>query len=125
MSAIELLEDACAGLPYTKRAMFGGHGLFAPHGGIFAAVVDEDRLVLKLAEEAARAELVALGGAPWTYAGKMTMREWIVVPEAFYDEPTTLAAWAARAHRLAPPRAAKKAAAKKAAKRGRGASGRA
>jgi TfoX/Sxy family transcriptional regulator of competence genes len=57
MGNIDLLEDACASLPHTTRAMFGGHGLFAPHGGIFAAVVDDDRIILKFADDAARAEL--------------------------------------------------------------------
>jgi len=114
---IELLEEACAALPHTTRAMFGGHGLFAPNGGIFAAVVDDDRIILKFADDAARAELEALGGEPWTYAGRMTMREWIVIPDRLYDEPHELASWAKRAHALAPPKkaAGKKAAGKKAA----------
>jgi hypothetical protein len=42
------------------------------------------------------------------------MREWIVVPESFYDEPETLAAWARRAHHLAPPKRATKKAGKSA-----------
>lgn len=117
MGNLDLLEDACAALSHTKRAMFGGHGLFAPNGGMFAAIVDDDRIVLKLAQEAPRAELIELGGAPWAYAGTTTMKDWIVVPDAFYDEPRTLAEWARRAHALAPPKKAKapkKAAAKKA-----------
>lgn len=122
MASLDILEDACVALAHTTRPMFGGHGLFARHGGIFAAIVDDDRIILKLADEPARAELVALGGAPWTYQGKMTMKEWIVVPETFYDEPATLEAWAARAYRLAPPRKAKAAAkaTKRPAKRPRG-----
>lgn len=107
MGNVDLLDDACASLSYTRRAMFGGHGFFAQNGGMFAGVVDDDRIMLKFADEAARDELVALGGAPWTYAEKMTMREWIVVPDSFYDEPTTLAAWARRAYKLVPPKKAK------------------
>jgi len=90
--------------------MFGGHGLFAPNGGMFAGIVTDDEIVLKLADEKARAELEALGGHPWVYDGKMTMKEWIVIPERFYDEPRELAAWAARAHKLAPPKKTTKAA---------------
>lgn len=117
MGNLDLLEDACARLPHATRPMFGGHGLFAPNGGIFAAIVDEDRIVLKLAEEEPRAELVALGGAPWTYDGRMTMRAWLLVPDAFYDEPARLAEWAAVAHRLAtPPKGKAKAPASKGAK---------
>lgn len=110
VSSLDLLEDACARLPHTTRAMFGGHGLFAPNGGMFAGIVDEDRIILKLGDEGPRAELVGLGGAPWTYAGgpkPMTMREWILVPDAFYDEPARLAEWAAVAHRAARPPKAK------------------
>lgn len=121
MGNIDLLEDACAKLPHTTRKMFGGHGLFAQNGGMFAGIVDDDQIVLKLADEAARAELIALGTGPWVYKGKqgaMSMAQWILVPDDFYDEPQKLAAWAARAHKLAPagkPKpAAKKAMAKKA-----------
>lgn len=114
MGVLDLLEDACDRLPHTTRGMFGGHGLFAPNGGMFAGVM-EDGIILKLADEGPRAELVALGGAPWSYAPNMTMKEWILVPDAFYDDPRTLAEWAARAHRLAPPR--KEKAAKKGAKK--------
>ncbi len=118
---LDLLEDACARLPHTTRSMFGGHGLFAPNGGIFAAIVDEERIVLKFSDETARAELVGLGGKPWTYAGKMTMREWILVPHELYDDADSLATWAKRAHALAP---AKKAKGKKATKaRGTGSKG--
>ncbi|MCK6547638.1 TfoX/Sxy family protein [Myxococcota bacterium] len=105
--SLPILEDACANLPYSKRAMFGGHGLFAPNGGMFAAVVDDDRIVFKLADDTARAELEALGGRPWTYADKMTMREWILAPDAFYDDQESMETWARRAHTLVPPRKAK------------------
>jgi len=125
MGNIDLLEDAAAKLPHTSRKMFGGHGLFAPNGGMFAGIVDEDRIVLKferdLTEHAAfRAE----GGKPWVYKGKMgssTMEEWLLVPDRMYDEPQALAAWTARAHRVAPAKKAskKKAPAKKPAKRAR------
>lgn len=115
MSNIDLLEEACEKLPHTTRAMFGGHGLFAPNGGMFAGIVTDDEIVLKLAEPAIRGELIALGGHPWVYNGKMTMNDWIVVPESFYDDPRALADWAKRAHAIAPPKkAAKKATAKKA-----------
>jgi TfoX/Sxy family transcriptional regulator of competence genes len=109
--SFELLSDACAGVPHTPRKMFGGHGFFAPNGGMFAGIVTDDEVILKLADEAARTELIAAGGHPWVYEGKgqaMTMKEWIVVPDGFYDDPELFAAWAKRAHRLVPPKLAKK-----------------
>ncbi|MFA5861971.1 MAG: TfoX/Sxy family protein [Candidatus Thermoplasmatota archaeon] len=113
MGNLDLLEDACdrARLTHTTRAMFGGHGLFAPNGGMFAGIVDEDRIILKLADEATRSELISLGTKPWAYKSKMgqtEMREWILAPEAFYDEPEQLAAWAKRAHAMAPAKGAKR-----------------
>jgi DNA transformation protein and related proteins len=107
-SSLELLVDACAGLPMTKRSMFGGHGLFAPNGGMFAAVVTDDEVIFKLADEKAKAELLKLGGHPWRYDGKpkaIVMASWIVVPASFYDDPEMLTEWARRAHRLAPAKA--------------------
>lgn len=109
--ALELLTDACEGLVFTARKMFGGHGFFAPNGGMFAGIVTDDEVIFKLADETARAELVALGGHPWTYDGQekpMTMAQWIVVPERFYDDPELFQVWAARAHTLVPARLAKK-----------------
>lgn len=106
MSALlDILKDACAGLPMTTRKMFGGHGFFAPNGGMFAGIVSDHEIIFKLGDETARAELIELGGRAWTYKGDtkpMTMREWIVVPENFYDDQELFAAWARRAHRMAP-----------------------
>ncbi len=118
VSNLDLLEDACDALPHTTKRMFGGHGLFAPNGGMFAGIVTDDQIMLKFADEPLRDELIALGGEPWAYTEKMTMREWIVIPDDFYDEPAHLAEWARRAHAIAPPpkpKSKKKAAAKKTA----------
>lgn len=87
--------------------MFGGHGFFAPNGGMFAAIVSDDEVILKFADETARAELIEEGGHAWTYGGMkkpMTMPSWIVVPESFYDDHEAFSAWARRAHQLVPPK---------------------
>lgn len=118
MGNLDLLEDACEALPHTTKSMFGGHGLFAPNGGMFAGIVDEDRIILKFEDETARAEFAAIGGEPWNYREKMTMQAWLLVPDELYDQPHELADWARRAHALAPPpkpKKPKKAPAKKAA----------
>lgn len=108
--ALDVLTDACVGLPMTVRKMFGGHGFFAPNGGMFAAIVTDDEVILKLVRGAARDELIALGGHPWVYDGSgrpMTMAEWIVIPESFYDAQELLSKWAARAHDLVPAKVPK------------------
>lgn len=114
MASLDLLQDACAGLPHTERKMFGGYGFFAPNGGMFAGIVDDDRIILKFEEGPAKQALLALGTTAWTYAGSekpMTMRNWILVPDAFYDDPDALASWAQKAHKAAPAKAEKKTAA--------------
>src|SRR5688500_13402361 len=108
--SLDLLTDACGRLPMKVKKMFGGHGFFAPNGGMFAGIVSDDEIIFKLMSGPARDQLIALGGHPWTYDGAkrpMTMQDWIVVPETFYDEPEQLAAWAKRAHGLAPAKATK------------------
>lgn len=110
MGNLDLLEEACDKLPHTTRAMFGGHGLFAPNGGMFAGIVDDDQMVLKF--EVGTDEHDAfreIGGKPWVYNGEMTMKAWLVVPDALFDDPRELAAWAAKAHRIAPAKKAKRA----------------
>lgn len=109
-SSLDLLLDACRELPVVTRKMFGGHGVFAPNGGMFAGIVTDDEVILKLVHGPARDELIALGGHPWVYDGQgkaMTMSEWIVVPQNFYDDPELFMTWAARAHALAPPKKGK------------------
>lgn len=104
MSSLELLEEACRKLPGTHKKMFGGHGFFAPNGGMYAGIVTDDKIIFKLVGKE-REDLIALGGAPWVYQGKhkpMTMKDWICVPEGFYDEPDELEKWAKVACRLAP-----------------------
>lgn len=113
------MTDACVGLPITLRKMFGGHGFFAPNGGMFAAIVTDDEVIFKLVRGTARDELIALGGHPWVYDGsgrQMTMAEWIVIPESFYDAQELLSEWAARAHSLVPAKAPKGPAKKRTAK---------
>jgi DNA transformation protein len=110
--SLDLLTDVCSGLPLAVRKMFGGYGFFAPNGGMFAGIVTDDDVILKLEDEKARNELIALGGRPWTYDGKgapMTMRTWIVVPVEFYDDLEQFALWAHKAHALVPAKRAKKA----------------
>lgn len=110
-SALDLLREVCSGLPHVERAMFGGHGFFAPNGGMFAGIVTDDEVIFKLADETARAGLISEGGHAWQYRGRastMTMGQWIVVPEHFYDDLELFTEWAKKAHALAPAKVAKK-----------------
>jgi hypothetical protein len=44
--------------------------------------------------------------------GATTMKEWIVVPDSFYDDEQLLSAWAKKSHALAPAKKGTKKAAK-------------
>jgi TfoX/Sxy family transcriptional regulator of competence genes len=103
--SLELLNEACAPLKMSARKMFGGHGFFAPNGGMFAGIVTDDEIIFKLVVGPLRDELIGLGGKPWVYQGRdreMTMNEWIVVPENFYDDGDLMAQWAEKAHGAVP-----------------------
>lgn len=118
MGNIDILEEAAAKLPHSTRKMFGGHGLFAPNGGMFAGIVDEDQIMIKFVlDSPGHAEFLAAGGRPWVYKGKgaaaMTMKEWLLIPEELYDDMTGLSSWLAKSHKAVPAKATKKAAAKK------------
>jgi TfoX/Sxy family transcriptional regulator of competence genes len=115
MGNLPLLEEALDALPHTRRSMFGGHGAFAPNGGMFAAIVDGDRIALKLPKAEDWEAFLAEGAEPWVYEGRTSMAGWAVIPEPFYDEPRRLAEWARRAHATAVPSKSKLARAKKAA----------
>src|SRR6267154_3867225 len=109
--SLDLLTDACTGLPTTPRKMFGGHGFFAPNGGMFAGIVTDDEVILKLELGPLRDALLGLGGHPWVYKGKqgtMTMAQWIVVPEGFYDDPEQFQEWIGKAHAVVPGKTKKK-----------------
>lgn len=103
--SLDLLTEACLPLRATAKKMFGGHGFFAPNGGMFAGIVTDDEVIFKLVMGPLRDELISLGGRPWVYQGRdkaMTMKEWIVVPERFYDDHELMALWAAKAFTAVP-----------------------
>lgn len=105
-----LLEEAALPLPgVTRKKMFGCEALFA-EGTIFALIWKEGRIGLKLPDPALATEAMALPGSePWRAGGKV-MGGWVLVPEAFHDDPAALARWVQRAHglALAAPKKAKK-----------------
>lgn len=98
-----LLVEALEGLPLVmRRGMFGHPAAFAA-GQIFAVVGDEDRICVRLPEEKAFAEAMALPGAGGFDPGHdgKPMRHWVLLPATMLDEPRELAEWVKRAHALA------------------------
>ena len=69
--------------PVTARAMFGGYGLYLD--GVMFGLIAHDTLYFKVDEGKRR---------PFEMS-------YYQVPEAFMDNPTSLAKWAERAHQAA------------------------
>jgi len=94
------LDDLTAGLPEVSvRRMFGCDAFLAG-GAIFAMVWREGRIGLRLPDDQLP-ELRALPGAdPWRHRD-MVVRQWVLVPESFHDDPDGLAPWVHKAHAAA------------------------
>jgi hypothetical protein len=103
----EMMLDSAVGLAdVVPKKMFGCDALF--RGGarakdqIFALVWKEDRLGVRLPDEAAFHDAMKLdGAAPWAPMGTKGMAHWVLLPEEMHDVPEDVAAWVARAHALA------------------------
>lgn len=98
----ERLGEAAATLPDVHwRTMFGAQGLFSDHG-IFALVFREGRIGLKLPEQAAFDELLAIEGADtWTVPyEKNPTKHWVLVPTSFHDDAEVLEKWVRKAYEL-------------------------
>jgi TfoX/Sxy family transcriptional regulator of competence genes len=118
VSSLQLtVLDAAGGLPQVaSRPMFGGLGVFRG-SQIFALVHRRGRVLLRLPDAAAFAELAAIEDAePWIYekpSGKrVSMSHWIFAPEEWNDGTAALSEWIERAYGMALPGPAKKPAAK-------------
>jgi TfoX/Sxy family transcriptional regulator of competence genes len=94
------LDGLTAGLPHVSvRRMFGCDAFLAG-GAIFAMVWREGRIGLRLPDDRLP-ELRALPGAdPWRHRD-MVVRQWVLVPESFHDDPDGLAPWVREAHAAA------------------------
>ena len=86
--------------PVTARAMFGGYGLYLD--GVMFGLIAHDTLYFKI-DDGNRDDYIKAGAGPFTYEGKRRPVEmsYYQVPEAFMDNPTSLAKWAERAHQAA------------------------
>ena len=88
----EWLRDLFEGFGLVRlKRMFSGHGVYA--GDFCIALAINPGLCVRVDDEN-RAELEALGAAPFTYAkqGKtVTVGKWWKLPEALLDEPDEIA----------------------------------
>jgi TfoX/Sxy family transcriptional regulator of competence genes len=101
-------EVAPRAAPAERRTMFGYPAVFV-NGNMFAGL-HEDRLVLRLPDDA-RAEFLALPGAvPFEPMPGRPMKEYVVAPAGLLGDPDGLRGWLDRSLRYAislPPKTAK------------------
>ncbi len=94
--------------PVRVRRMFGGAGVFLD--GVMFALVADEVLYLK-ADETTRQSFEAAGLKPFTYqakGGKRAVMSYWQAPEAVFDDPDEMRAWASQAVAVAMAAAAKK-----------------
>jgi TfoX/Sxy family transcriptional regulator of competence genes len=61
----------------------------------------QGRIIVKLPDEEAQRELLALEGAePWRFGRRAPPRGWLQLPESFHDDPEALERWLRRARSL-------------------------
>jgi TfoX/Sxy family transcriptional regulator of competence genes len=77
----------------TVRPMFGQLSAFV-NGNMFMGIFGDD-VVVRL-PEADRAAIAAAGGGPFEPMAGRPMREYVMLPAAWRDEPERVREWAAR-----------------------------
>lgn len=101
------LELLAAAGPTRARKMFGGHGIYV--GDAFVAVIDGDRLFLKV-NATTKLQFDAAHCEPWVYAGgdqPVTMG-YSSVPDEAMDSAALMLPWARLALQAAREAAAKR-----------------
>jgi TfoX/Sxy family transcriptional regulator of competence genes len=94
-----VFDGALAGLEGVEPKRLFGCDAYFVNGNIFAVVLKEGRLGLRLTEARSRDALRALPGAePWI-VGDRAVRFWVLLPPAFHGRPARLKEWAREAWR--------------------------
>ncbi|HEY2153657.1 MAG TPA: TfoX/Sxy family protein [Vicinamibacterales bacterium] len=90
----------------TPKRMFGGVGIYAD--GIFFAILDNDRLFLKV-DDSNRADFIAAGKGPFQpYGPGGETMQYYEVPVAVLEDVDELGRWAAKAIAVAVAKKARK-----------------
>jgi len=83
----ELVADLTARHPLHESKMFGMPCLKRENGKVVAGHLKDGGLTVKLTDEAAREQALALHGVELFDPGMgRVMREWVLVPQALSDE---------------------------------------
>jgi DNA transformation protein len=90
----DFVLDLLAPLRPTARRMFGGVGIM--RNGLMFALLSDDTMYFRV-DEHTRRRFEEAGSSPFRYhrAGReVAIASYYAVPDALYDEPDTLLAWA-------------------------------
>ncbi len=101
----QMVDQTALGLSaVSHRKMFGCDAWFS-RGQIFSLIWKTGRVAVRLPENGAYGEAMALDGAEvWGVGAKMKpMSHWVLLPEGYNDDEEEVAAWVKRAHALAKP----------------------
>src|ERR1700749_287193 len=95
-----VLEQMTTFGPVNARRMFGGHGLYLD--GQMFALIDDDRLYLKVADET-RADCESRHTRPFTYQrrGKAASLSYYEAPPEVFDDKADMLVWARKAYETA------------------------
>lgn len=94
---LDHVEDALAALGGVRvRRMFGGAGLYWQD--VFFAILSGETLYFRV-DGATEPDYIAAGCEPFVYQqrGKTVKLPYYAVPEALFDEPESMEAWARNA----------------------------
>jgi TfoX/Sxy family transcriptional regulator of competence genes len=76
----------------TIKPMFGQLGAFV-NGNMFAGLLGS-RIAVKLIDEQSRDELLAIAGTEYFAPGGRPMKQFVVVPAAWSEQPELISEWA-------------------------------
>ena len=94
----ELVQEAVDSLSGVERRKALVSDAWFVRGKMFALVTRQARVVVRLTEPAAQAELLALDGASnWQIKNRKPMRDWLQLPEELHDDAEGIALWVKRA----------------------------
>ncbi|RIK93120.1 MAG: hypothetical protein DCC73_09285 [Proteobacteria bacterium] len=91
---LDHVQDALTSLGAVRvRRMFGGAGLYWQD--VFFAILSEETLYFRV-DEKTEPDYIAAGCDPFIYQqrGKTVKLPYYAVPEALFDEPESMEAWA-------------------------------
>ena len=84
----------------TRKKMLVSIG-WAVKGNVFTLVNRDARIVVRLLDADAQAELLAIEGAEgWKIGTRSPMKAWLLLPESRHDDQDFVASWLVRAFEL-------------------------